>query len=184
MAMFKCKMCGGDLDIQNNESVAECQYCGTRQTLPKLTDERRANLYDRANHYRRNDEFDKALSIYETILNEDKTDAEAYWSIVLCRYGVEYVEDPESHKQIPTVNRAQFTSICMDEDYKAALQYADSYQKELYEAEAKQIDQIQQGILNISQAEEPFDVFICYKETDEKAAAHQIRYSRMSYTMN
>lgn len=166
MALFKCKMCGGALEINNNETVVTCEYCGTQQTLPKLDDDRRANLYDRANHFRRNNDFDKAMGIYEQILNEDSTDAEAYWSLVLCRYGIEYVEDPSSHKRIPTVNRAQFTSIYMDEDYKSALQYADGYQKTIYEEEAKVIDDIQKGILEISSKEEPFDVFICYKETD------------------
>lgn len=166
MAVFKCKMCGGALEIAGNESVAVCEYCGTKQTLPKLEDEKRANLYDRANHFRRNNEFDKAMGIYEQILNADTTDSEAYWSLVLCRYGIEYVEDPASRKRVPTVNRAQYTSILADEDYKAALQYADSYQKEVYEAEAVAIDKIQKGILEISQKEEPFDVFICYKETD------------------
>lgn len=165
MAIFKCKMCGGALEI-NNESVAVCEYCGTQQTLPRLNDDRKANLYDRANHFRRNNEFDKAMSIYENILNEDKTDAESYWSIVLCRYGVEYVEDPTSRKRVPTVNRAQFTSVFDDDNYKSALQYADSIQKSIYEAEAKAINEIQKGILEISQKEEPFDVFICYKETD------------------
>ena len=100
MALFKCKMCGGTLEINNNESVATCEYCGTQQTLPKLDDDKRANMYDRANHFRRNNEFDKAMGIYEQILNEDNTDAEAYWSLVLCRYGIEYVEDPSSHKTI------------------------------------------------------------------------------------
>ena len=166
MALFKCKMCGGALEINNNESVATCEYCGTKQTLPKLDDDKRANMYDRANHFRRNNDFDKAMSIYEQILNEDNTDAEAYWSLVLCRYGIEYVEDPATHKRIPTVNRAQFTSIYMDEDYKSALQYADGYQKTIYEEEAKAIDEIQKGILELSSKEEPFDVFICYKETD------------------
>ena len=165
MAIFKCKMCGGALEV-NNESVAVCEYCGTQQTLPKLNDDRKANLYDRANHFRRNNEFDKAMSIYENILNEDKTDAESYWSIVLCRYGVEYVEDPATRKRVPTVNRAQFTSVFDDDNYKSALQYADSVQKSIYEAEAKAINEIQKGILEISQKEEPFDVFICYKETD------------------
>ena len=159
-------MCGGTLQIQKNQTVATCEYCGTKQTLPKLDDEKRANLFDRANHFRRNSEFDKAMSIYEQILNEDDTDAEAHWSIVLCRYGIEYVEDPSSHKRIPTVNRAQFTSIYMDEDYKAAIKNADVYQKDVYESEADTIDNIQKGILTISQKEEPFDVFICYKETD------------------
>lgn len=165
MAVFKCKMCGGTLEV-NNESVATCEYCGTQQTLPKLDDERKANLYDRANHFRRNNEFDKAMGIYEQILNEDNTDAESYWSLVLCRYGIEYVEDPSSHKRIPTVNRAQFTSIFDDDNYKSALQYADIAQKAIYEAEANAINEIQKGILAISQKEEPFDVFICYKETD------------------
>lgn len=166
MSIFKCKMCGGALEINNNESVATCEYCGTQQTLPKLDDDKRANMYDRANHFRRNNEFDKAMGIYEQILNEDNTDAEAYWSLVLCRYGIEYVEDPSSHKRIPTVNRAQFTSVFDDDNYKSALQYADGYQRNIYEEEAKAINEIQKGILAISSQEEPFDVFICYKETD------------------
>ena len=166
MSIFKCKMCGGELHINPGESVAVCEYCGTTQTLPKLDDDRRANLYDRANHFRRNNDFDKAAGIYEQILNEDKTDAEAYWSLVLCRYGIEYVEDPATHKRVPTVNRAQYTSIFDDEDYKAAIQYADAAQRVVYEAEAKVINEIQKGILEISQKEELFDVFICYKETD------------------
>ena len=166
MTIFKCKMCGGALEIENGASVATCEYCGTQETLPKLDDDRRANLYDRANHFRRNNEFDKAMGIYENILNEDSTDAEAYWSLVLCRYGIEYVEDPTTHKRVPTVNRAQFTSIFDDDNYKSALQYADSYQRGIYESEAKAINEIQKGILAISQKEEPFDVFICYKETD------------------
>ena len=34
MAILKCKMCGGNLDIQDNTYVAECDFCGTRQTVP------------------------------------------------------------------------------------------------------------------------------------------------------
>ena len=166
MSIFKCKMCGGNVEFEEGASVGVCDSCGTKQTLPKLDDDKKANLYDRANHFRRNNDYDKAAGIYEQILNEDNTDAEAYWSLVLCRYGIEYVEDPTSHKRIPTVNRAQFTSIYMDEDYKSALKYADGYQKVIYEQEAKAIDEIQKGILEISSKEEPLDVFICYKETD------------------
>ena len=166
MAVFKCKMCGGALDIKGNETVAVCEYCGTRQTLPRLDDGRRANLYDRANHFRRNNEYDKAMSIYEQLLNEDGADAEAYWSLVLCRYGIEYVEDPYTRRRVPTVNRAQYTSVFDDEDYKSALKYADGYQKSVYEEEAKAINEIQKGILEVSRKEEPFDIFICYKETD------------------
>lgn len=166
MTIFKCKMCGGTLEFNPGDTVAVCDSCGTKQTLPKLDDDRRANLYDRANHFRRSNEYDKAMGIYEQILAEDNTDAEAYWSLVLCRYGIEYVEDPATHKRVPTVNRAQFTSIFDDDNYKSALHYADAAQREVYESEAKAINEIQKGILAISQKEQPFDVFICYKETD------------------
>ena len=168
MSVFICKMCGGTLEIHDNETVAVCEYCGTKQTLPKLDSDKRMNLYDRASHFRRNNDFDKAMNLYEQILSEDNTDAEAYWSIVLCRYGIEYVEDPKSHKRIPTVNRTQHTSIYSDADYQSALKYADGAQRAVYEEEAEAIDAIQKGILEISAKEEPFDVFICYKETDSR----------------
>lgn len=136
MAVFKCKMCGGALEVNGNLTTTACEYCGSQQTLPRLNDDKLERLYDRANHFRRNNEFDKAMEIYEQILDENNEDAESYWSIVLCRYGIEYVEDPISHKRIPTINRAQFTSIFDDDNYKSALKYADMSQKIIYEQEA------------------------------------------------
>ena len=167
MTLFKCKMCGGSLEVFEGSSTAVCEYCGSQQTLPKLNDEKIARLYERANHLRMNNEFDKAMGIYEQILDEENTDAEAYWSLVLCRYGVEYVEDHQSHKRVPTVNRTQLVPILSDPDYEMALRYADLSQKLIYEAEAKAINEIQEGIFAFSRQEDPFDVFISYKETDD-----------------
>jgi len=159
-------MCGGDLEVTEDMRIAKCPYCGATQTLPILNDDKIANLYDRANHYRRINEFDKAMMLFETILSEDNTDSETYWSILLCRYGIKYVEDAVTHTRVPTVNRTQYTSIFNDEDYVKTINLADSKRKPIYEQEAKTIDKIQQGILDISKQEKPFDVFICYKETD------------------
>ena len=167
MSVFKCKMCGASIEIIPGSTVCVCDSCGTQQTISvRLGDERRANLYDRANHFRRNNEYDKAEGIYEQLLNEDSTDAEVYWSLVLCRFGVEYVEDPVTHRRVPTVNRTQYTSIFDDENYKQALRFGDSQQRIIFEQEASAINEIQRGILSVSQKEEPFDIFICYKETD------------------
>ena len=166
MAVFKCKMCGGALEVQPGQTTAVCGYCGTQQTLPRLDSDQRASLYDRASHYRRNNEYDKAAALYEQLLNEDAADAEAYWSLVLCRYGVEYVEDPATHARIPTINRTQFTSVFDDENYRSALAHAGVGQRAIYEREAEAINRIQKGILEISEREAPFDVFLCYKETD------------------
>ncbi len=166
MAVFRCKMCGASIKLDKNETVGICEHCLTEQTFPKLDDEKRESLYDRANHFRRNNDYDKAMGIYEKILLEDPEDSEAYWSVVLCNYGVEYVEDPVTRKRIPTVNRTQYTSIYDDDNYRSALRFADISQKCIYEREAEQINEIQRKILSISKQEEPFDIFICYKETD------------------
>lgn len=163
---FNCKCCGAGLEFEQGATVAKCEYCGVIQTLPRLDDDRRKGLYARANYFRQNGDFDKAMVIYEQILNEDNTDSEAYWSLVLCRYGVEYVEDPSTHRRVPTVNRTQPTAVTSDKDYQMALNYADAEQAKIYKAEAEAIDKIQSGILEISRREKPFDVFISYKDSD------------------
>jgi uncharacterized protein YgiM (DUF1202 family) len=167
MAILKCKMCGGDIKTTDN-AYGTCESCGSTMTLPKASDERKANLFNRANHFRRQNDFDKAVQAYENILNEDNADAEAHWGVVLSRYGIEYVEDPSTHQMVPTCHRVQSESILKDADYKETLQQApDEYTKSLYEEEAKKISEIQKGILAISKKEKPYDVFICYKETTD-----------------
>lgn len=166
MAIFKCKMCGGSLEVAENQTVCECEYCGTNQTLPKSNNEQALNLINRANHFRQQCEFDKAAETYEKLIAQNDSDAELYWSLVLCRYGIEYVDDPLTKKKIATCHRTQFKSILDDADYLAAIERADMLQKPVFEEEAKYIDKVQKGILEISNKEEPFDVFICYKESD------------------
>lgn len=173
MAVFKCKMCGGNLEVQEGMAVCECEYCGSMQAIPKNTDDNLRTLFNRANVLRMKAEFDKAEETYEKILQISPNEAEAYWGLILCKYGVEYVEDPKTLKRVPTCHRTSYDAIVADDDYKNAIENADINQKILYEEEARTIDQIQKGILSISQKEEPYDVFICYKETDESGKRTQ-----------
>lgn len=70
MAVIKCKMCGGDLVLVEGQSVAECEYCGSKQTVPVADNEKKLTLFARANRLRFACEFDKAAGIYETIVAE------------------------------------------------------------------------------------------------------------------
>ena len=167
MAIFKCKMCGGSLEVQKGQTICECEYCGTKQTVSATDDEIVTNLYNRANNLRIKCEFDKAQEIYEKIVAKNPNEAEAYWGIVLCKYGIEYVEDPNTYKRVPTCHRTQLESVLTDVDYLSAMENADYNQRLIYEQEAKEIDKLQKDILSIVHNEKPFDVFICYKETDE-----------------
>lgn len=168
MAIIKCKMCGGDMVLSPDQRCGTCEYCGSTMTLPKVDDEQRASAFNRGNHFRRIGEFDKALMVYERILQEDDTDAEAHWCCALCRFGIEYVKDPASGAYVPTCHRASFDSFLEDVDYLAALQYADPVARRQYEQDGTQIAEVQRGVLKISQQEEPFDVFLCYKESDDR----------------
>lgn len=164
--VLNCKVCGGSLKLVEGSSVCKCEYCGKEQTFPKTDDEQMINMLNRANHFRQIFEFDKAIEIYERLLSNGNEDAEVYWSLTLCRYGIEYVDDPKTLEKIPTCHRMQYTSILDDADYLMAVKSADPIQKSLYEKEADHIDRIQKEILEISNKETPFDVFICYKEND------------------
>ena len=167
MAIIKCKMCGGDLNIEAGMTVAKCEYCGTLQTVPTADNEKKLTLFARANRLRAACEFDKAASVYESIVAEFPTEAEAYWGLVLCRYGIEYVDDPATGKKIPTCHRSSFESILEDPDFEQAQENADAVSRKVYREEAKAIEDIRRRIVELSGKEQPYDVFICYKETDE-----------------
>lgn len=167
MAVFKCKMCGGDLNITEADKVVECEYCGTAQTVPSADNEKKMTLFNRANRLRLNNEFDKATALYEQLIAEFPEEAEAYWGLCLCNWGIEYVDDPATGEKKPTCHRASFESLMKDENYLLAMEYADVTAQRVYRREAQEIDRLNDAILSVSRNEKPYDVFICYKETDE-----------------
>ena len=166
MSDYKCKICGGTLNVTEGSTTAVCEYCGNTQTVSKSRDEVIQNLLNRANHLRSICEFDKAQRTYEKVLEYDENDAEAHFGLLLSKYGIEYVKDPATGKYIPTCHRVQYESILTDGDYIAAIENADLSQQPVYTAQVVEISRIQKDILGVVKNEKPFDVFICYKETD------------------
>ena len=147
------------------ESVTECEFCGTKQTVPNQDNEKKLTLFSRANRLRFGCEFDKAAGIYESIIAEFPEEAEAYWGLVLCKYGIEYVDDPATGKKIPTCHRSSFDSVLDDPNLEQALENADAMARRVYRDEAKAIEELRKNIIEVSGKEEPYDIFICYKET-------------------
>ena len=166
--LFKCQECGTELQFNKGDTYCECPACFTKQILPKNTDNRILSLYETAELHRTNNDFDRAKTAYEKIIDEDKTDAEAHWSYLLCKYGIEYVDDPNGQGKKPTIHRIQRVSILKDDDYKAVLSNASDEQKLIFEEKAKEIALIQDKFLEISKNEKPYDIFICFKQTNEK----------------
>ena len=77
------------------------------------------------------------------------------------------MDDPATGKKIPTCHRSSFESILEDPDFEQAQENADTVSRKVYREEAKAIEDIRRRIVELSGKEQPYDVFICYKETDE-----------------
>ena len=180
---LQCKMCGSELLADEDAKVVICDFCGTEQTVPLADDTHKINLFNEANDCRRNNRFDEAKGIYQHIVQEYPEESEARWCLLLCEYGIEYVDDAKTGKKVPTCHRTMRTSIFDHPEYQKIMSIATSDTRELYEKEASEIDRIQKDILKISAKEEPYDIFICYKETrEDKKRTKDSQYASKIYT--
>ena len=161
---LNCRCCGGILKVRSNLCV--CEYCGATNFISDVAN-KYINQLNRANKLRQEREFDNAARIYDNILAENVPTADILWYRTLCEYGIEYVPDPMTEKYIPTMHRVNEESILAYHYYVEALSVAEKEQKETLQNEAEYINKIQNEYLNIAKNESPYDVFICYKETDE-----------------
>lgn len=162
--LYECKVCGGNL-VEKSPGMAKCESCRREQSIPLEADSEKIN---RANRLRmKNKNFDDALKLYERIIEESPDEAEAYWGVVLCRYGIEFVEDKKTGTYIPTCHRTIDGSISEDVDFIEACNKANDEVKQYYLDQAKYIDDVQKKIHKIVANEKPYDVFISYKATDD-----------------
>lgn len=166
MSVFQCRCCGARLEVGGAQTYCECSFCGVMQTVPILDFDEKTILWERADNLRRGGEYDRAAAVYEQLAELCPDDPDVYWSKTLCRYGVEYVEENGFHKRIPTLNRIQYESVIDDENYRKAVAIADDGRRRVYIIWAKQLEELRRSILTVTLAEKPYDIFICYKETD------------------
>lgn len=160
--LLKCKICG-DTEFTEIGELLQCRSCKHKTPKPKEN----AELLERANNIRfETKSFDEAAALYEEIIRIMPDEAEAYWGRALCRYGIEYVKDNDG-KYLPTCHRTIEGSILDDADYKMAVLKAERGMAEYYMSEAGTIDEYQKKIKLIAAKEEPYDVFISFKATDD-----------------
>ena len=163
---MRCETCGGELKYSEDRKSAVCLNCGNEYHFKEEKSENLAMMLNLANKARLANDFDGAIQKYEAVIEENPTDAEAHWGVVLSTYGIEYVEDPRTHERIPTCRRTVKQSIIENKDYLAAIDNAAPDQREVYEVRAKLFDKLQTKIKKQLESEEDYDVFISFKATD------------------
>lgn len=150
MIVFYCRICGTLISSPENQFLCECDHCGSLVTVPLISDESRKILYNEASQLLFAGQFAKALTIFEQIVAMGENDSDCYWSIVMCRYGIQYLYDKSNRKYCLTVNRFLLSSVTADADYQRTLQYSDPQRKKLYIATAKEIDRILQAASSVT----------------------------------
>jgi len=165
--VYKCKICGGEIQPNEDGRIGKCLYCGAVQTLPKEIDDKVSNILNRANDYRLNCDFDRAIYEYEKVMELDETEPEAHWGLFLSKYGVEYVKDNMTFSYKPTLHRISSISVFDDVDYQATIKYASDISAIQYKQDAENIENVMKELLLISTNQEPYDIFLSYKELDD-----------------
>jgi hypothetical protein len=159
--IYECRKCFGRIVPQGDGSYGICDSCGMRVDYPKES----IPLLNRANKMRARREFDQARFLYTNVTRTHPEVAEGWWGKLLCEYGVEYVE--EGGQRTPTINRINYNSIYDSEDYRQALAHATKETAAVYEQDAEIIENIQKRLLELSKKEEPYDVFISFKDRED-----------------
>ena len=165
--VYKCKQCGGDVEVIEGGLTGKCIYCGTEQTLPSEDDEKVKQLLVRANDFRMSADFDRAIYTYEKVLELKESEPEAHWGLLLSKYGVEYVRDNYSYQYKPTLHRISAKSIMEDPEYSATMRYANPAVANKYKQAAEEIESVLKELLVLAANQEAYDVFISYKEADD-----------------
>ena len=163
---LNCSGCGAALKYRG-KSVCVCEYCGVTNILSGeiIKNAQRLNL---AIKYRQEGKYDDAEKICDEILVETAPTIEVLWEKTLCKYGIDYVEDPITSENKPTLNRIEYEDIFEFEAFREALDMADVEQKEVLKVSAAEISDKLKTAMEIVKNEKPYDVFICYKRTDEE----------------
>lgn len=135
--VYTCQYCGADLTVSPDGKTGTCAYCGSSIVFPHAGFRR----MNRANELRQRREFDQAEAIYRSLTIAFPDDPEVWWNIVLCEYGIEYVQ--EGSRRIPTINRMKYESVFQQEAYQKAISLSDESTAALYRAQAQRIADIQ-----------------------------------------
>lgn len=180
MDLLKCEVCGGKL-IREEGNVFICESCGNKVLSESEGDFEayQSELMSNANALLQKQSFDDAYLAFESILAKNPQNIEARWNLLLCRYGVQYEQDLLTKRMIPTISRMRYEAFVDDPDYQTILRNVGKAEQENYKNLGEEIQSIQVGYLKIVEKEQPYDVFISFKETGkngERTRDYEIAY--------
>ena len=175
--MKTCRTCRFVYEFPARCETFACPACDALNGRPQAEGSALESL-SRATAQRLRCDFHNAVNSYQHVLLDSPEEHEALWGLALCRYGIEYVDDPRTGKRMPTVRSVRRKPMQLDPDYLAALDCAPEDVRVQYEQEAQYIDDAMAKIIELSEKCPPYDVFLCHKTTKPDSKAHTEDYNR------
>ena len=154
---YSCITCGAPLKEQDGKFV--CANCKNEFHLEEKISEEEVVALNRATTDRNLLRFDDAFEEYELLLKKYPQNEMANWGAFLSFYGIVYEQDLDG-KYIPTCHRLSEKPI---ESSKYYYLFNDEHKRRAQEIEALRV-----AILEKAKRIPPYDVFICYKATEER----------------
>lgn len=157
MAVFQCSMCGGILNVKNNESTVVCEYCGTAQTLKKEQNTVKetvifnmsanaSSLLKRAFMFLEDGDWISADEYCEKVLDLEPENGQAYLGKLMAELHMRNSEELKKCKM----------PFDMSDNYKKAVRFGVTQLKD-YSAQAKNIIDAEKAEKIYSEAKEIMD---------------------------
>lgn len=171
MEKLCCRKCGAELLSKITENQYICEYCGNRQSVIDVADEEIKKMFFCADEFRRNYDFQRAMILYERILEKFPNNPEANWGMALSYYGITYVNDIGNNEMVPTCNSGSIGSISENIYYLTAYEYASDDMRSIYKTDANYIDDIFRK--NNLLSSETYDIYICCNDMEKHSAGYK-----------
>ena len=163
-----CNTCGANYEYKAGRW--KCPACGAYKPDELSPEER--TLIDTAERYLRTQHYVEAEEAFEDIIRKYPKNHEGYWGYVRARYGIKYEEDYDG-KRIPTCTATSIESFTDDPDFLKAVALADRDTAEWYRSQAMYIERVRKIWIEKANKEAPYDIFICYKDSDRTIGVDQ-----------
>ena len=164
-----CYNCGGTLQEEGGSIV--CINCGTHKPKKEIPTEEQSLLYA-AYQKLRQANFFEAERDFDDIVRRHPYNELGYWGRLLSKFGIKFEED-YNKKSIPTCYATSIESVYDSSDYKKALEYAEPANKRVFQKHADYIERVRREWLEKASKQEPYDIFISYKDSDDKLGSHR-----------
>ena len=156
-----CNTCGATYEYRNGRW--KCPFCGGYKPDEVSPEER--TLIDTAERLLRTQHYPEAEESFEDIIRKYPQTHEGYWGYVRARYGIKYEEDYDG-KRLPTCSAPSIESFGEDRDFLKAVSLADPETANWYREQAAYIERVRNMWIEKASKEAPYDIFICYKDSD------------------